>query len=409
MKISVLKYRRIFPALLALTIIPVFAGGLLAKGPDNDEPYDMICHEGTIASAGRWSNYQSELPELCRQLIKEGKKPTPESTSRLYIRKHAEVDPNFGDINPGRNGELTGNPPGNRIIMIGHEKHSVYTRSDGSVYEIQNRPDGVAERLNVGESVSSVAQLSIPAPPPTSPDAITEDRTPYQAEQFMVLQWKDQVPLDHDGSLAGLRQWYQQEHNIETTEDYKWHEFNASDSQAIQVLTDQMTSEGSSETSGAEVNPFEDAGVEDYLNQMGFNAQGREQAVAIRNAQDQDAALILWRRRFSSDNLDAKLDDTMAQIKPKKSPSPRPTPVKSVTPAVPTPVKSITPVAPTPVKTPVVQEPQSSVDSDCRSNRDCWEKYGSNRYYYSPSLERCIGCPPGCHGRKDGRPACCCD
>jgi len=45
----------------------------------------------------------------------------------------------------------------------------------------------------------------------------------------------------------------------------------------------------------------------------------------------------------------------------------------------------------------------------CRANNDCWRKYNSNQYYCNKKNGKCIKCPPGSHGRKDGTAACCRD
>lgn len=62
-----------------------------------------------------------------------------------------------------------------------------------------------------------------------------------------------------------------------------------------------------------------------------------------------------------------------------------------------------TSVSPPPVKPPTTPE------FKCKSNQDCWTKYGSNQYYCNKKKGKCIKCPNGSHGKKDGTAACCKD
>jgi RHS repeat-associated protein len=48
-------------------------------------------------------------------------------------------------------------------------------------------------------------------------------------------------------------------------------------------------------------------------------------------------------------------------------------------------------------------------DFKCKSNQDCWTKYGNNQYYCNKKNGKCIKCSPGYHGKKDGTAACCKD
>ena len=48
-------------------------------------------------------------------------------------------------------------------------------------------------------------------------------------------------------------------------------------------------------------------------------------------------------------------------------------------------------------------------DFKCQSNQDCWTKYGSNQYYCNKGKGKCIKCPNGMHGKKDGTAECCSD
>jgi len=62
-----------------------------------------------------------------------------------------------------------------------------------------------------------------------------------------------------------------------------------------------------------------------------------------------------------------------------------------------------TTVSPPPVK------PPATPKFKCKSNKDCWTKYGSNQYYCNKGNGKCIKCSPGYHGKKDGTAACCKD
>jgi hypothetical protein len=42
----------------------------------------------------------------------------------------------------------------------------------------------------------------------------------------------------------------------------------------------------------------------------------------------------------------------------------------------------------------------------CKSNADCWSHFGSDGYFCNKGSGKCIKCPPGQHGKKDGTPAC---
>ena len=45
----------------------------------------------------------------------------------------------------------------------------------------------------------------------------------------------------------------------------------------------------------------------------------------------------------------------------------------------------------------------------CKSNEDCWKKYGSNQYFCNKKNSKCIKCDKGFHGKKDGTAECCRD
>ena len=55
------------------------------------------------------------------------------------------------------------------------------------------------------------------------------------------------------------------------------------------------------------------------------------------------------------------------------------------------------------------QPPPQTTTFKCKTNSDCWSKYGSNQYYCNKKNGKCVKCPPGQHGRKDGAAACCKD
>jgi hypothetical protein len=43
---------------------------------------------------------------------------------------------------------------------------------------------------------------------------------------------------------------------------------------------------------------------------------------------------------------------------------------------------------------------------ECNTNAHCWSKFGSPGYFCNPSSGKCVKCPPGQHGRRDGSPEC---
>jgi hypothetical protein len=45
----------------------------------------------------------------------------------------------------------------------------------------------------------------------------------------------------------------------------------------------------------------------------------------------------------------------------------------------------------------------------CKSNQDCWNHHKSNQYYCNKKNSKCIKCPDGMHGKKDGSAECCSD
>ena len=45
----------------------------------------------------------------------------------------------------------------------------------------------------------------------------------------------------------------------------------------------------------------------------------------------------------------------------------------------------------------------------CKSNQDCWDHYSSAQYYCNKGTGKCIECPEGSHGNKDGSAECCKD
>ena len=45
----------------------------------------------------------------------------------------------------------------------------------------------------------------------------------------------------------------------------------------------------------------------------------------------------------------------------------------------------------------------------CKSNKDCWSHHKSNQYYCNKGKGKCIKCPSGSHGKKDGKAECCRD
>jgi len=54
-------------------------------------------------------------------------------------------------------------------------------------------------------------------------------------------------------------------------------------------------------------------------------------------------------------------------------------------------------------------KPPTTSKYKCKSNQDCWTKYGSNQYYCDKGKGKCIKCPSGSHGKKDGKAECCRD
>jgi RHS repeat-associated protein len=50
--------------------------------------------------------------------------------------------------------------------------------------------------------------------------------------------------------------------------------------------------------------------------------------------------------------------------------------------------------------------PPKTAQFKCKTNSECWGKYGSSGYYCNRGSGQCVRCPSGQHGRKDGYPAC---
>jgi hypothetical protein len=61
------------------------------------------------------------------------------------------------------------------------------------------------------------------------------------------------------------------------------------------------------------------------------------------------------------------------------------------------------------VKTLPPTKPPTTPEFKCKSNQDCWTHNSSNQYYCNKGTGKCIKCPPGSHGKKDGTAACCND